>query len=91
MRRRIIALLLVALILSASEAWTQGRDRRSRRASGPVLKVGDEAPDFELPHLDQFLKAQADGKDTSKLKAKTVKLSSLRGGKPVVLLFSSYT
>jgi hypothetical protein len=40
-------------------------------------KVGDEAPDFELPMLG--------------MKGKTVKLSSLRGDRPVALLFGSYT
>ena len=90
MKRPVTTLLVMLIVtLTVSAAWTQGRDRRSRRPSGPVLKVGDEAPDFDLPHLDQFMKAQADGKDTSKLKAETVKLSSLRGGKQVVLLFSS--
>ena len=40
------------------------------------LKVGDVAPDFQLPILD--------GEER-------VRLSSLRGGKPVVLVFGSYT
>ena len=40
------------------------------------LQVGQEAPDFDLPTRDGSSK---------------VRLSSLRGGKPVVLLFGSYT
>ena len=39
-------------------------------------KVGDLAPDFTLPSLD---------------KKSTVTLASLRGSKPVVLVFGSYT
>jgi thiol-disulfide isomerase/thioredoxin len=45
----------------------------ARRGS---LRVGQEAPDFELPTRDGRSK---------------VRLSSLRGGRPVVLLFGSYT
>ena len=41
-----------------------------------ALRVGDLAPDFTLPTLDR--------KDT-------VRLSSLRGERPVVLVFGSYT
>jgi hypothetical protein len=40
------------------------------------LKVGDAAPDFELPVLDH---------------SRTVKLSSEYQTKPVVLIFGSYT
>ena len=40
------------------------------------LKVGDFAPDFSLQTLD---------------KKSRVRLSSFRGGKPVVLVFGSYT
>jgi hypothetical protein len=40
-------------------------------------KVGDLAPDFDLPMLG--------------MKDKTVKLSSFRGDKPVALVFGSYT
>ena len=44
-------------------------------ARGGELRVGEEAPDFTLPRSD---------------KSGEVKLSSLRG-KPVVLVFGSYT
>ena len=40
------------------------------------LRVGDAAPDFELPTLDH---------------KRTVKLSSEHASKPVVLIFGSYT
>jgi hypothetical protein len=41
-----------------------------------TLKVGDQAPDFELRTAD---------------KSSTVRLSSFRGQKPVVLIFGSHT
>ena len=47
----------------------------SRARAGSVV-VGDPAPDFRLPTLDK--KAE-------------VTLASLRGSKPVVLVFGSYT
>lgn len=45
-------------------------------ARGGSLKVGDPAPDFNLPTTD---------------KKSYVKLSALRGQKPVVLIFGSYS
>lgn len=45
-------------------------------ARGGTLRPGDAAPDFRLPTLDH--------------KA-TVQLASLRGVRPVVLVFGSYT
>lgn len=46
------------------------------RARAGVLNVGDEAPDFDLPLHDS---------------TGTVRLSSYRGRKPVLLIFGSYT
>ncbi|HET8550416.1 MAG TPA: hypothetical protein VFL57_20540 [Bryobacteraceae bacterium] len=46
------------------------------RARAGRLKVGETAPDFELPTLD---------------KSARVRLSSFRGDKPVLLVFGSYT
>ena len=45
-------------------------------ARGGTLAVGDQAPDFSLPTSD---------------KKSEVRLSSLRGRLPVVLVFGSYT
>lgn len=45
-------------------------------ARGGSLKAGDPAPDFNLPTTD---------------KKTYVKLSSLRGQRPVVLIFGSYS
>ncbi len=47
-----------------------------KHARAGVLRPGDAAPDFSLPTLDH---------------AATVRLSSLRGARPVVLVFGSYT
>ena len=41
-----------------------------------LLRVGDQAPDFELPILDR---------------TRQVRLSAFRGDRPVVLVFGSYT
>ena len=61
-------------------AATQSHERDTPPARGEryadTLKPEDLAPDFELP--------DAAG-------AKTVRLSSFRGKKPVVLIFGSYT
>ena len=72
------ALTMSALTLIATvDIFAQGR-----RGSGPdrreqgSLKVGQKAPDFKLTLID--------GK-------KSVKLSSFKGKKPVVLVFGSYT
>jgi hypothetical protein len=45
----------------------------ARRGS---LRIGDDAPDFELPLLDR---------------TRNVTLSAFRGDRPVVLVFGSYT
>ena len=83
---------ILSLLIFASqtaEAQNQGQKKgvkrqrgrqfsKGRRRKRPVdkLKVGDVAPDFTLKTLD--------GK-------KTVKLSSFKGKKPVLLVFGSYT
>jgi hypothetical protein len=46
------------------------------RARAGTIKVGDQAPDFNLPNHD---------------KSGSVRLSQFRGQKPVVLVFGSYT
>ena len=53
---------------------------RQRARQERVPKVGDEAPDFEIDVLDRTKKRTGD----------KVRLSSLRG-KPVALVFGSYT
>lgn len=57
------------------ERFAQLREAMARREER-APKVGDEAPEFELPVLDG--------------RGATVRLSELRG-KPVALIFGSYT
>jgi hypothetical protein len=71
-----VGLLLVLLSAQGLAAGGRaGRGRRDSRREGK-LKVGDEAADFELKRLG------AEG---------SVKLSSFKGKRPVVLVFGSYT
>ena len=92
----IVALLYVLVLAGFAFAMRQPPDRFARLMShvGPVpflifpfesmwknarsghLQVGNEAPDFRLPLLDR---------------SGTVQLASLRGVRPVVLVFGSYT
>jgi hypothetical protein len=55
-----------------------------------MAKVGEEAPDFEQPRLE-IGAADANGLAKATISEQTVRLSSFRGKRPVVLIFSSYT
>ncbi len=57
--------------------WLQAKywEAKMGHGEGP-LRLGDEAPDFELRY---------------KKSEETVRLSSFRGEKPVALIFGSYT
>jgi len=55
----------------------------------PEVKVGAEAPDFELPWLK--LEKDAKGQIAGKISKEKVKLSSFRGKKVVCIFSSSYT
>ena len=82
MRRSILPL---ALVLATTAACASDRGARPPVPPGvdpahlhftePSMRVGDPAPDFELPYHDG---------------GGTVRLSSLQG-KPVVLILGSYT
>jgi len=81
---------IVALVAMLSESATAPRSRPGRSADNPKVKVGEFAPDFELPKLT--FKTDADGKHIGVISEKdTVKLSSFRGKKPVCMIMSSYT
>ena len=94
-----LAVLLAAyLLLSAGFYWAmrQSPDRFGRvmahvpfplmmilpfetlwtQARAGTINPGDQAPDFQLPTLDH---------------KEVVRLSSMRGSRPVVLVFGSYT
>ncbi len=63
--------------------------RQAPGRNAPAIKLGQMAPDFELPPL-----TFEDGKDAKKVARigiKKIRLSSFRGKKPVFLIFSSYT
>ena len=63
---------------------------RQKGGSNPLVKMGEYAPDFELPRL--ILTTDSDGKSIGLISDKdTVRLSSFRGKKPVCLIMSSYT
>jgi hypothetical protein len=81
---------LVALVIILAESATAQRSRPGGAAANPKVKVGEFAPDFELPKLT--LKTDAEGKRIGVIsETNTVKLSSFRGKKPVCMIMSSYT
>jgi len=77
------------LLFAEYEGGEDERSRRDRSAEAAGLKVGDIAPEFELPRLT--IEKGKDGNFIGKISEKKVKLSSFRGKKPVFLVFSSYT
>jgi len=79
--------VFVAVMLCAALEQTSAQ-RPGRTRGAPDLQVGMTAPDFELPRLDAFLKKPEGGKEPE---VQNVRLSSFRGLRPVVLVFSSYT
>ncbi len=101
------ALVLTVLVCAPQAVMAeQGRRPRNRssrsRRSPDTLKVGQVAPDFDLPVLGKYdpkkgqtsTSSKSQTSTSSKRKSRsqsTVKLSSFRGRKPVVLVFGSYT
>ncbi len=81
---------IAALVVMLCEPVAAQRSRSSRGATDPKIKVGEFAPDFELPRLT--FKTDAAGKTVGVISEKdTIKLSSFRGKKPVCMIMSSYT
>ncbi len=79
-------LVSLVILLFADGGFAQGR----RAGSGAeAIKVGEIAPDFELPRL--IITRDADGNPIGKVSEEKIKLSSFRGKKPVCLIMSSYT
>ncbi len=85
--------LVAAMILAcAGPSAGQRRERprrRGTRRSRPTLKVGQAAPDFELPILKEG--KDAEGNKVNRITGEKIKLSSFRGKKVVCVFFSSYT
>jgi len=83
----VVCFLVAAVILfCAGGATAQGRQPGS---GAGAIKVGEPAPDFELPRL--IITRDADGKPIGKVSQEKIRLSSFRGKKPVCLIMSSYT
>ncbi|UCF16647.1 MAG: hypothetical protein JSW59_04125 [Phycisphaerales bacterium] len=81
---------VIALVVMLCESATGQRPGSKRPEINPKVKVGELAPDFELPRL--VLKTDASGKNIGVISDDdTVRLSSFRGKKPVCLIMSSYT
>ena len=89
--RNTVAYLMTIFFLMALVAeFSSGQTRQARSAENPLLKLGQFAPDFELPKLT--FKTDDTGKPIGVISEKdTVRLSSFRGKKPVCLIMSSYT
>ena len=83
--------LIVAVMPFLSQtASAAGNPSRQKGGSNPLVKMGEYAPDFELPRL--VLSTDSDGKPIGVINDKDkVRLSSFRGKKPVCLIMSSYT
>jgi len=87
------AALLFLFLMSSAFAPPQRRSddtrpsRRRRRPAG--LKIGQEAPDFELPVLIERI--GDDGKKVAVVTTRKIRLSSHRREKIVCIFMSSYT
>jgi len=81
---------IAALVVMLCEPVAAQRSRSSRGAANPKVKVGEFAPDFELPRLT--FKTDAAGKTVGVISDNdTIRLSAFRGKKPVCMIMSSYT
>ncbi len=89
--RNTVAYLMTIFFLMALVAeFSSGQTRQARSAENPLVKLGQLAPDFELPKL--AFKTGDSGEPIGVISEKdTVRLSSFRGKKPVCLIMSSYT
>jgi len=82
--------MIIFFLLSLVAEFSSSQTRQARSAENPLVKLGQFAPDFELPRLT--LKTDETGKPIGVISEKdTVRLSSFRGKKPVCLIMSSYT
>ena len=98
---RTVGLLAIASLCLAAVGATARSDKRAKRPrrtrpKDVVLKIGQDAPDFELYTLAQALKLddaapKATTRPTTQPAGAKVRLSSFRGKKPVYLIFASYT
>ena len=76
-----ICLIGISFVFSVvADARPKSNPSGSTRPQQGSLKVGDDAPDFTLKKIKE-----------DDEKKKTIKLSTFKGKKPVVLIFGSYT
>jgi len=81
---------VAALLAMLCEPAAAQRSRSGQGQANPKVKVGELAPDFELPRLT--FKTDTSGKNVSVISnSDTIRLSSFRGKKPVCMIMSSYT
>ena len=90
LRNTVASLMIIFFLLALAAEFSSGQARQARSDENPLVKLGQLAPDFELPKLT--LKTDDTGKPIGVISEKdTVRLSSFRGKKPVCLIMSSYT
>lgn len=80
-------LAAVGIALAADAPDKAVRGRRAKRL--PAIRVGQMAPDFELPLLKE--QKGPKGEKLYRISKEKIKLSSFRGKKVVCLFMSSYT
>ncbi len=89
-RNTVAYLMAIFFFMALVAEFSSGQTRQARSAENPLVKLGQFAPDFELPKL--AFKTDDTGKPIGVISEKdTVSLSSFRGKKPVCLIMSSYT
>ena len=83
----------LALALAVLALWfTTAEDcvGRAREDDSSLVRVGEFAPDFDLPRLT--ITTDPNGKPIGVIsETDTIRLSSFRGKRPVCLIMSSYT
>lgn len=85
-----LAAAVAAWVLATENSVGQTRASRPRGAEAGQVRVGEFAPDFELPRLT--LTTDSNGKPVGVIsETDTFRLSSFQGKKPVCLIMSSYT
>jgi len=90
--RTILSLAIASLFLASSIPAAERPDGQRPPMGRPgqkFLEPGQEAPDLTLPRL--AVETDKDGNPAGKVSDQKVTVSSFRGKKPVVVIFSSYT
>jgi hypothetical protein len=87
----VLGRLAMAFTWAAMVALTsQNSFAQSGKVENPHIRLGEDAPDFELPRLT--ITSDANGKPIGIIReSETIRLSSFRGKRPVCLIMSSYT